>query len=59
MGILNKIMRSVLAIALLGAFVAASDQTDVSFIQHISQQGLSYGTIEEFNFRRGLYEEMD
>jgi len=59
MGILNKIMRSVLAIALLGAFMAAEGLNDASFIQHVSQQGLSYGTIEEFNFRRGLYEEMD
>jgi len=33
--------------------------SDATFIQHISQQGLSYGTIEEFNFRRGIYEEMD
>jgi len=50
MGLLN--MRSLFAITLLGAFVAASD---VEFIQHISEQGLSYGTMEEFNFRKALF----
>ena len=26
-------------------------------MQHVAGQGLSYGTIEEFNFRMGLFQE--
>lgn len=28
-------------------------------MQHVAEQGLSYGTIEEFNFRRTLFEHVD
>ena len=30
-----------------------------SFMQHIADHGLSYGTIEEYNFRLGLFANMD
>lgn len=28
---------------------------DIQFIQHASQFGLSYPTVEEFNFRKGIF----
>jgi hypothetical protein len=30
-----------------------------AFVQHMAEHGLSYGTIEEFNFRAGLYTAVD
>ena len=29
------------------------------FMDHISQHGLMFGTIEEFNFRKGLFAETE
>jgi len=29
------------------------------FMQHVAQHGLNYGTKEEFNFRKSLYEQVD
>ena len=30
-----------------------------NFMQHVAEFGLSYGTIEEFNFRQNLYDLLD
>ena len=31
----------------------------MQFMQHMSEHGLSYGTIEEFNFRKGLFDQTE
>lgn len=31
----------------------------IEFMQHVAQNGLSYGTMEEFNFRQDLFEQVD
>jgi len=32
---------------------------ETAFIQHMAHHGLSYGTVEEFNFRAALYKTLD
>lgn len=32
---------------------------ETSFMTHIAAQGLSFGTIEEYNFRKELYAQAD
>ena len=42
---------------IFAAFAAAvtAHNIDLEFIVHVSQYGLSYGTIEEFNFRKAIF----
>lgn len=32
---------------------------DYKFMEHVAEFGLSYGTVEEFNFRKALFAEAD
>ena len=32
---------------------------DSLFMQHVAHHGLSYGTMEEYNFRKGLFDGVD
>ena len=38
---------------------AVSSSVEQSFIQHIADHGISYGTVEEYNFRLGLFNALD
>lgn len=38
---------------------AVSSAVEQAFLQHIADYGHSYGTIEEYNFRLGLYNAID
>ena len=38
---------------------AVSSAVEQSFVQHIADHGLSYGTVEEYNFRLGLFNAID
>jgi C1A family cysteine protease len=51
-------MRSFAAVALAGV-VSAVDIMDVKFIQHVAQYGLSYPTVEEYNFRKMNFAAID
>jgi len=49
-------MKSFIAAAFVGAVSAtAMKKHDYKFMKHISEHGLSYGTVEEFNFRSGIF----
>ena len=37
----------------------ASSAVEQAFVQHIADFGLSYGTVEEYNFRLGLFNAVD
>ena len=37
----------------------ATTAVEQSFVQHIADHGLSYGTVEEYNFRLGLFNAVD
>ena len=37
----------------------ASSAVEQAFVQHIADHGLSYGTVEEYNFRLGLFNAVD
>ena len=37
----------------------ATTAVEQSFVQHIADHGLSYGTVEEYNFRLGLFNAID
>jgi hypothetical protein len=50
-------MKSFVAAAFLG--VAFAGDIDVKFMEHILTHSLSYGTVEEYQFRRARFEETD
>merc|ERR1739838_241798 len=55
MGILNnKHMKSFVA-----ALSVAAASANSEFLGHVAEFGLSYGTIEEYNFRMANWEQMD
>lgn len=43
------------AAALITAFASAGNVEDHLFMQHVAKYGLSFGTIEEFAFRQGIF----
>jgi len=45
--------------ALALGFNACAEETSNSFLNHVAQYNLSYGTSEEFNFRQQIFMEKD
>jgi C1A family cysteine protease len=43
------------AVASLAAIASAVNVEDHLFMQHVAKYGLSYGTVEEFAFRQGIF----
>ena len=51
-------MKSFVASALAG-IAAARSAVDIKFIQHVVRHNLSYGTVEEFDFRKARFTEVE
>ena len=56
--LLNNQMKSFVASALAG-IAAARSAVDIKFIQHVVRHNLSYGTVEEFDFRKARFTEVE
>jgi len=52
-------MRSFAAAGLIGMASASYDQMDFKFIQHSAKFGLSWNSIEEYEFRKNIFANMD